>query len=277
MKQFNKVLYAAVIQILLPLIRILLRNGIPYGTFADLAKRVYVKVAMEEFNLPERKQSISRVSILTGLSRKEVRRVKELPEIEDEDTVHRYNRAARVISGWIRDSRFTGDDGKPLDLIFEGDDPSFTTLVKLYSGDVPPGAVRDELLRVGVIKTLPEGKIRLLSKAYIPRKGEVEKLNILGTDVKDLISTIDHNILSPPDKVFFQRKVAYDNLPVEILSELRTITEKKGQSLLEDVNQWLSGYDRDVNPDVIGTGRCRAGIGVYYFEEIIEEGIEGRR
>jgi len=270
-----QVLYTAVLQILKPLVRILLRNGIPYGTFADLAKRVYVKVAMEEFALPSRKQSISRVSILTGLSRKEVSRIKELPEIEETDTVHKYNRAARVISGWIRDKNFTDKEGNPLDLTFEEGDRSFSSLVKLYSGDVPPRAVLDELLRVGVVSMLPDGKIKLLTKAYIPRTGEAEKIGILGTDVRDLITTIDHNLLSPPGKAFFQRKVSYDNLPLEVLEEFKTLTEKKGQSLLEEMDRWLSQRDRDVNPQVTGTGRYRAGVGIYYFEETIEEGEEG--
>ena len=270
----TQILYAAVLQILRPLVRILLRNGIAYGTFADLAKRVYVKVAMEEFALPSRKQSISRVSILTGLSRKEVSRIRELPPIDDADTVHKYNRAARVISGWIRDRKFSREDGDPMDLTFEGGERSFSNLVKLYSGDVPPRAVLDELLRVGVTSLLPDGKIRLLTKAYIPQTGEAEKIGILGTDVRDLITTIDHNLLSPPGKTFFQRKVSYDNLPFEVLEELKDLTKKKGQSLLEEMDRWLSQRDRDVNPHVSGTGRYRAGMGIYYFQETLEEGEE---
>ena len=266
-QSIKQVLLSSVLNILRPLMRILLRNGIPYGTFADIAKRVYVNVAMEECGLPNRKQSISRVSVITGLTRKEVSRVKDMPAIDTSDTTGRYNRASRVISGWVRDGRFTDNQGRPSELHVEGEGATFSELVKLYSGDMPVRAVLDELLRVGMLERLDNGRIRLLNHAYIPQKEEVDKLGILGIDVKDLISTIDHNLTIEPQYSFFQRKVSYDNLPEEVLPELHSISAKKGQALLEDFDKWLSQYDRDLNPAVNGTGRKRAGIGIYYFEE----------
>ena len=276
MKQDAKhALLAAVLKLLQPLIRILLRNGIPFGTFADLAKHVYVKMAMEEFGLPNRKQTASRVSIITGLTRKEVSRIQGLSEIENEETIERYNRAARVVSGWVRDNRFLDSSGQPAVLPVEGNGVSFSELVRHFSGDMPVRAVLDELDRVGVIDHLPDGRIRLLSRAYIPVTGEVEKLGILGTDVRDLICTIDNNITHEADQRLLQRKVSYDNLPAEILPELRQLSAQKGQVLLEELDSWLSQHDRDNNPSVSGTGRHRAGIGIYYFEEdSTEEGRE---
>ncbi len=272
MKQnLSKALSSAVLQLLRPLMRILLRNGVPYGAFADLAKRVYVRVAMEEFGISERKQSVSRVSVITGLSRKEVSRVNNLPDTEDAGTIERYNRAARVVSGWVRDGRFADRDGKPADLSLEGKGTTFNELVKLFSGDVPVRAVLDELQRVGVVKRLTDGRIRLLTHAYIPSREEVDKLNILGTDVKDLICTIDHNLISDAGKSFLQRKVSYDNLPEDVLPELRKLATKRGQSLLEELDLWLSQRDRDINPSSKGTGRKRAGIGIYYFEDDTQE------
>ena len=115
-----KAISAAVTNILRPLVRLLLRNGIPYRTFSDIAKRVYVDVATEEFCIPGRKQSKSRVSILTGLSRKEVLRVRRLPAPDDLGAGRRYNRAARVIAGWVRDRRFRDDSGNPAELAVRG-------------------------------------------------------------------------------------------------------------------------------------------------------------
>jgi len=270
-QNISQALSSAVIRMLHPLVRILLRNGIPYGVFADLAKRVYVRVAMEEFAIPNRKQTISRVSIITGLTRKEVRRINELPDIEEGDAIERYNRAARVISGWVRDRRFARGDGTPADLPFDGEGASFSELVRLFSGDVPARAVLDELLRVGVVERLEDGRIRLLNHAYIPRTAEVDKIGILGTDVRDLISTIDHNLRQEADYTLFQRKVSYDNLPREVLPEFRSLAAKGGQGLLEELDRWLSRHDRDVNPSVDGTGRKRAGVGIYYFEEDVND------
>ncbi|HZL97535.1 MAG TPA: DUF6502 family protein [Terriglobales bacterium] len=264
---------AAVTTLLHPLVRILLRNGIPYRTFSDIAKRVYVEVATEEFCIPGRKQSKSRVSILTGLSRKEVLRVMRLPAPDDLGAGARYNRAARVIAGWVRDPRFDDGSGNPAELPFEEGSSSFRELVKTYSGDAPARAVLDELLRVGTVERIPGGNIRLLERSYIPKRGEIDKIGILGVDTSDLIATIGNNIRRP-DTPLFQRKVCYDNLPLEVLPELKKKAADRGQALLESMDRWMSARDRDVTPGVPGTGKQRAGIGVYYFQENDREGGE---
>lgn len=269
----NQILFSAVLKLFRPLVRIFLRNGVPYGTFADLAKSVYVDVAVEEFGILGRKQTDSRVSIITGLNRKEVRRVKALPHFDEENeaVTQGYHRAARVISGWVRDRRFASANGQPADLPLEDTGGvSFSELVKLYSGDVPVRAMLDELVRVDGAEYLKDGKIRLKTRAYLPDTGEGEKLGILGTDVRDLLATIDHNICSRTDH-FFQRKVAYDNLPGEVLEKLRELTSDRGQALLEEMDQWLAQHDRDTNPSAGGSGRKRAGISIYYFEEDFNE------
>lgn len=267
MKETEAAAISSAVYILLrPLVRILLRNGIPYGSFAEIAKKVYVDVATTEFRLAGRKQSKSRVSILTGLSRKEVLRVATLPEQDDAGAAERYNRAARVIGGWVRDRDFSGEAGSPAVLPFEGEGPSFSRLVKRFSGDAPARAVLDELLRVGAVERTEDGRVRLIGRSYVPRTGDVDKIGILGSDVGDLIATIDHNIRRPGDAVI-QRKVCYDNLPEEALPGLRELAKGKGQDLLEWLDRWLSERDRDTNPAVSGTGRRRAGVGIYYFED----------
>jgi hypothetical protein len=258
---------AATTRILRSLLRPLLRNGIPFGVFTELAKHVYVELATSEFGIPGRKQSVSRVSIITGLTRKEVRRVQALPDTGDAETTMRYNRAARVISGWIRDPVFRDPFGQPAELAWEGRSASFSELVKRFSGDVPARAVLDELLRVGAVEFLPKERLRLLTHAYLPRTEESGKLGILGTDVSDLIRTIDHNLLSEGNEPFFQRKVAYDNLPREVLREFRDQSGADAQRFLEQIDRWLSKHDRDTNSSISGTGRKRAGFGIYYFEE----------
>ena len=260
-------LSAAVLRLLRPLVRILLRNGVSYSTFADLAKWIYVDVAMQEFGVEGRKQSISRAAIITGLSRKEVSRVRQLPKPDDLGSSERYNRAARVIAGWRRDPDFLDDKRQPAVLPITDDGPSVNELVKRYSGDVPARAILDELIRVGAVEQLDKGHFRLLVRAYIPEGSEIDKLNILGTDVGYLISTIDHNMQHDNSRLLFQRKVAYDNLPDEVLPDFRVLSAKKAQTLLEKLDRWLAQRDRDVTPSVEGSGRNQAGIGIYYFEE----------
>lgn len=266
-EKLSQALTSVLFRILRPLIRTLLRNGMSFKAFSDIAKRVYVEIGMEEFSIPGKKQTISRVSVLSGLTRKEVQRI--VSEGAEAKSVFqdRYNRAARVIAGWVRDQEFADTKGNPQALALEGDKASFSELVRRYSGDVPARAVRDELLRVGAVETIEDGRLNLLSRAYIPRTSDLDKLDILGTDVADIIATIDHNLQHGAGDPRFQRKVMYDNLPEESISKFRTLSAEQSQKLLETLDRWLAEQDRDVNPAVQGSGRKRAGIGIYYFEE----------
>jgi hypothetical protein len=262
----QKALLAAVARLLKSLVRILIRNGISYGTFSDIAKWVFVNVAEKEFGIEGRKQSTSRVSVITGLNRKEVSRIRRLAKPDDQADSEKYNRAARVIAAWCRESDFQDAEGTPADLSLAGPWATFSELVRRFSGDVPARAILDELIRVGVVSQLNSGKIRLLANSYVPRCSEADKLHILGSDVAHLISTIDHNITSPAD-ARFQRKVAYDNLPDWVLPKFRKLSAEKAQALLKELDRWLSRHDRDAAPQTEGTGRNLAGLGIYYFEK----------
>lgn len=261
-----------------PLVRLLLRQGVSYGVFADIAKQIYVNAAMEEFSVPGRKPTISRASVITGLSRKEVLRVTRLPEIEDRDIQDRYNRAVRVVSGWMRDADYTDDAGKPKTLPLEGEGASFAGLTKKYSGDMPPRAILDELLHGGAVERLNSGEVRLTGPVFGPASGFDEKIAILGTDVRDLINTIDHNLSHSGSDSRFQLKTAYDNIPREAAQKFRAAFPEKGFALLNSIDRELSSLDRDTNPVSQGSGRVRAGVALYYFEDDLTEqgGEEGK-
>ena len=162
-----KTLTVAVIRILQPLVRILLRNGVSFGTFSDIAKWVYVDTAANEFGIANRKQTISRISVITGLSRKEVKRVKEKTRPADTAIAEQYNRAARVITAWRRERSYADRKGSPLDLPIAGDGPTFAGLVRRFSGDLPYRAVLDELVNAGAVEITQNDQVRLLSDSYL--------------------------------------------------------------------------------------------------------------
>jgi hypothetical protein len=266
----TQALSGAARSILRPLVRVLLRNGIAYGTFVELARRVYVEVADQEFALPGKKQTVSRISTITGLTRKEVTRLQAETAPRRATDAERHNRPARVIGGWVRGKAYHDRRGRPADLPMEGDAGSFAALVREFSGDIPPRAIADELARVGAIELRPDGRVRLLTRAYVPRGDGREKIVILGADVADLIRSIDHNLTAPAGDAYFQRRTSYDNIPAEALPALKQRLARKAQASLESLDRALAAADRDRNPNVEGTGRVRAGIGIYYFEERIE-------
>lgn len=266
--RLGEALAQATLRILYALVRVLLRHGMPLPAFVELAKRAYVDVALREFGIPGRKASVSRAALLTGMTRKEIQRLVDMPI---ELGAASNNRAGRVVAGWVRDPDFHDADGQPRALETDTGPASFSELVRRYSGDVPPRAVLDELLRVGTVERDADGRIRLLSRVYIPRTSDIEKLAILGADVSYLIGTIDHNLQSGATDPRFQRKVMYDNLPVEAMEEFRQLTVRHGQELIELLDGWLARHDRDMNPAMRGTDRMRAGVGIFSFEENLSE------
>jgi hypothetical protein len=267
----RKTLTAAILKLLRPLVRLLLRNGMTYGDFADLSRWVFMDVATKEFGIPGRKQTVSRVSVITGLTRKEVSRLQKIETPDDSTIAHQYNRAARVIAGWLRDKKFHDKKGQPASLPFDTGKHNFTELVKKHSGDIPPRAILDELVRVGSVALDENGRVCLMADGFVPRTGEKDKLHILGTDVQLLLSTIDYNLQQNSQTPRFQRKVSYDNLPNESLPEFRKLSAEKSQALLIELDRYLSKQDRDLNPSVEGTGRKQAGVGIYYFEQDLSE------
>lgn len=267
----NTLLQKSILMVLKPLIRILLRNNIPFGAFSEMARQAYVEVATNDFSVNGRKQSNSRISIITGLSRKEVKRLQEVEEHSDALLTDKYNRAARVVYGWVHDDnyqRLKNNKQQTKKLTFDNGDVSFSSLVKTYSGDVPPRAILDELERVGVVSLDDNGNIHLLSRAYIPQTGINEKIQYLGSDVSALINTMDRNIYQDDKSTFFQRKVYYDNLPNEAVEEIQSMIAHESQQLLEKIDITMAKHDRDANPNnsAKGTGRRALGIGIYYFE-----------
>src|ERR1700712_241808 len=103
----------ALAKVLRPLVRLLLKHSFPYSALESIAKRVYVETAMEDFALPGKKPSISRAAILTGLTRKDVNLLLAEPSSRaDIATAHR-NRAARVLTAWVRDPFYADAEGNP--------------------------------------------------------------------------------------------------------------------------------------------------------------------
>jgi len=261
-KRQQKILFTAVRKLMRPLVRILLRNGVAYGALADAIRKCYVDVAFEDFSPQGKKQTVSRVSALTGLTRKEVKRLHELDATDYEASQERYNRALRVISGWMNDRRFLDTKGKPADLLLEGETKSFELLVKEYSGDIPTMAMLAMLEEAGSVKS-GQGRVRLIRHAYVPGRDDQDKIRILGADVCELISTIDHNMTAEPDNLLFQRKVAYEDINPESLVKLKKLSFRKAQSLLEQLDREYAKHEQTDSDD----GGTSISLGIYYHEQ----------
>ena len=266
------VLAKSVSHLLKPLIQLLLRQGIAYGTLAGWMRQAYVEAATDELKIQGQKATITNISSLTGLTRKEVKRLCELDTTNTNAANLRFNRAARVISGWTSDKTFHTPDGLPAALLLDApDEPSFASLVKKYSGDMTTVSMLEMLRKAGCVGCYGE-RVVLLRHAYIPEVAlaSSDKLTILGNDVAELITTICHNLYASPDQLRFQRKVFHTALDSEQLSAFKKLAAEQSQLLLENLYEWLESHQLPADSE--GSSHTVA-LGIYCHEQQNQEEV----
>jgi len=259
----QSVLQLALYRVLRSLARVAMRYGMSVAAVTELLRRAYVDEAERALAKDGKKIKSSSICAITGLYRKEVVRLQELPAVDAVAIDDRYNRSARVITGWTRDDKFCTKTGRPAALSFDGDN-SFSELVRQYSGDMTPHAMLAELSRIGSVEVTANESIKLKNTAYVPAENDLDTLQILGTDTADLIATIAHNMDTPPEKRLFQRKVAYLHIPEKHVEEFRQHSANESQKLLEKLDRWLT--KRDTESISEGRPGSRIGLGIYHFE-----------
>lgn len=251
-----------------PLVRILLRQGISYAEFSEVAKAVYVEVALKDFKVSGRKATRTRIAVMTGLTRKEVKRVIDEAVKERFELKTSFNRLGRVLVGWHTDADFTGPYGMPLELEYETgnpNEPTFSVLVKRHSGDMSPRSILDELVRVGAIRETEIGWFRVMRREYIPEAQGTHTFERTGVVVRNFVNTVEFNMTKlAPGKGRFERHVtADDGIRREDLPKFDHYLRERCQVLLEEIDNWLAGLpkpDPKKGDDVIHTG-----IGIYHY------------
>jgi hypothetical protein len=261
----HSILTAAISQILRPLVRILLRNGIACGSFEEMVRKAYVDEAFAEARRNHTKATVSSVSAETGLSRKEVKRLTETQLSDSKDTEQKYNRAIRVISGWLNDPLYAYEEGNPKALSLDSSETSFTNLVKHYSGDVTPRAMLN-LLEASDCVEIKDGLVHLVRNAYVPGSDPEEITRILGNDTSELINTIDHNLTADVASRWFQRKVSNPRVSTEALPAFKDYSRKRSQLLLEELDTWLSQHESDSDSNA-----HYVSLGMYYYQKDTSE------
>lgn len=261
-------LLKAAVEILRPLVVQMISNGVVFGHLESRLRELFVRIAESKFSIPDRPQTDSRVSVLTGINRKEVRRIRTTHTKDVKPTSFQRNLGADLVSRWTSDPRTVDRAGHPLPIPFRSKQgPSFVKLVRETTSDLRPSAILDELLRTGMVEVVDKRTIRLRAEAYIPSTGRAEKLAMLAEDPREMIETMLRNISSPDDnELWLQQKVSYDNLGANGTKRVRAELRRRAERFLRDVDRLLARYDRDRNPKAPDGGRRYAGLGVYYFE-----------
>lgn len=257
--------------LLRPIVRLLLKSGITWKEFAELAKSSFVEVATEEFGIRGRPTNVSRVAILTGINRHEIARQRALLETGGADATPVYaGSATRVLSGWHQDPDYLGPRGQPLAIVASGPAPSFEDLCARYGGDIPVSALLKELKSTGAV-TADGGKLRAAMRNYIPLQFDAEKVLVGANLLQDHASTVVYDLMRPAGTAARLARRAHNaRVDARALPEFQAFMEREGQAFLERVDDWLTRHEAP--PDSQERAVVRLGAGVYQIQDDFKRG-----
>jgi hypothetical protein len=230
-------LVAALRKLLRPLIRLLLAHRLTFPFLASLLKEIYVEVALVQLQVDGLRQTDSQVSLMTGVHRKDVRRLRAA--LPFEDTVPAAaSRGAALALRWISTPGYQDAEGNPLTLPRTAavGEPSFDALAESTSKDVRPRALLEELIHFGVTHVDADGRVRLRVEGFVPQEGFAEKVFFFGRSVRDHIAAAVHNLLGHAPAVF-ERSVYYEGLSEESVRELEELAGLLAMDTLRTLNR----------------------------------------
>ena len=158
----NNKLNSTFLMILQPIARLFLRTGRGYREYADLSKAAFVAVASEDYGVHGRPTNVSRIAAMTGLTRKEISRIRARLKNGEGAVTERGTPLADIVAGWQSSEEFLDSEGEPRPLTLDGGRGSFQSLVKQFAGDIPEGAMRKELQRIGRARQVDDTLVLLL-------------------------------------------------------------------------------------------------------------------
>lgn len=251
-------------RILRPLVRLLITRSIPFPVATEVLRRLYVEIAAAEFAVDGKRPTDSRVHLLTGVHRKDVKRLRN-ERHDPASPPKKSSLTSLLIAQWTTLDEYRDADGRPLALPRAGrDTTSFESLVRSVNTDIRPRVVLDEWQRLGIAEVDDDGRVRLRVEAFVPPQGSDEILHYLGRNSGDHLSAAVHNVLGE-GRPLFERAASYDHLTAEAVEELRTLAERHGMEALRTVNRRAMALQRrDEGRD---GATHRMSFGAYFLDE----------
>ena len=248
-----------------PLVRTLISRGVPAPAFYKLLKTVYVEVANEDFRISDQRPTDSRITLLTGVHRRDVKEILANPDTTWESTRAKTATMASVVGQWIARAEYQSATGAPKALPRTSEDgESFENLVRLVNTDIRPRTVFDELLRQGLIVEGDDGLLRISDIAVMGPASEDHKLVFFASNVGDHMAAASENLLSEPPP-FFERAVFYNALSPASVDTVEGDVRAQAQALLETVNDKSSALQKEDRQ--VSSPKERFRFGVYFYRE----------
>ncbi len=270
-------LVRALRKLMRPLVKLMLSHGITYPYLSDLLKGLFVEVAEQDFRLDAKPPTDSRVSLVSGVHRKDVSRLRGLLDSAESAASSVVPRGAQLVAHWMGHPRYLQDDGQPRPLarlISEGGDLSFEALVTSVNSDIRSRVVLDEWLNLGVVHLDDKGQVCLNTGAFVPSRGADEKAFYLGHNLHDHAAAAVHNMLAgqPP---FMERSVHYNSLSPASVERLNKSAEQMGMKVLLAINKAAMEAEAQDAAAAAQAGLPapdqRFTLGLYFYTERFQE------
>lgn len=254
---------AALGLLLEPVILLLLKTGIGWKEFAAVARARFVQVATREFGIRGRPTNASRVAILTGIDRRDVRKLRTGSSAAEPGFM---SKPTQVLEGWYRDPEFLDSDGKPKDLTLSRNG-AFAKLVRRYAAGIPVVAMIKELRAAGAVQKSKGNKLRVLKQTYIPRELSDNQIRLWSSALRDLGVTLETNLMrASEEQPRFERRALSLGVDKAALPEFRDFLESEGQAFLERVDAWLQTHRAAAQS--LQSDAIRLGVGVYHIQDV---------
>ncbi len=251
MRDSNTIVVRALGLLLRPLSRFCLRHALRMQDALEALKRCFLESAVEQLEARGAKVTDSVLSVMTGLHRRDVVRLRSGNRSPDKA----HDIVTKVLGQWQSDRRFLGSNGRSKSLSFGTEASEFSKLVKLTTNDVTPASVLLELERTGLVLK-QDGEVSLVMRTYSPKRDPDRGFSILSDDLGDLVEAVEENILQDPEVPNLHLRTVYDRIDPTALKEIRSWMLKQGQELHLRAREYLSKFDLDINPQrsAEGTG-----------------------
>jgi hypothetical protein len=263
----QKKILSALLVAIRPLARALMASGVSYREYAEISKTAFVQVAAADYGKRGRPTNNSRIAVITGLGRKEVKRILENSSDGSINDFVDESPASIVIHNWNNDPTYLNELGEPLILDYGDSEPSFVSLVSKYAGDIPPGAVRTELIRVNAVEEVESGGLKVVAPYFVP-PGLSDRLIIgLEDGAATLLSTLAHNCDPKRDvEPRFQRVASVDGIAPEFFPEIERYAQEKLTEFGLEFCSYLDSYERKSRAKTSAANYNQLGIGLYFYE-----------
>ena len=258
----------AILLVLTPIARALLRVGVGYREFAEIAKTAFVETATTDYGLRGRPTNISRVAVMTGLTRKEVRRIRIKTDASEQTVVMRTTPVSQILHRWYTDEEYLTDTGSPKSLDFDGDGLSFTSLVKKYGGDVPAGAMRTELKRIDAIEQTDAGKLSPTKRVAYNIDLHDRLIGGLAGILYPAALNLAHNleVEDGPDR-WVNLAATSKYVRNTNKGRIMRISSDRIAEFVETIDDMYGAYETLYSQDSSADEKVAVGVGVFYFEE----------